>query len=184
MKRLVFIFFVSILCLSANLCPPLPDPVPRDTSEEYSGSAKWAYDLALPHIPELLPADVVFYYITGSMVSTQGRLAANRGSWTFRYWSESQGKSVGVQVKYDGEVGRSVLITDIDPSDRHSPIPEGWLNSTEIYEIACPSCGSRGFGAASLNYADPSYGNGQPVWILFNLDNKLVRWDGVVIDNP
>ncbi|HEQ72680.1 MAG TPA: hypothetical protein ENN69_09340 [Spirochaetia bacterium] len=118
------------------------------------------------------------------MVGQDGRLAANRGVWTFRFWSPSQQKSVGVDVDYNGEVRHSILTTDIDPTDNRSPIPDGWLNSTDIYAIACPTCGAAGFGAASLNYADPSYGNGEAVWILFNLDNTMVRWDGVPVSGP
>jgi hypothetical protein len=172
-----------IFLLSA--CGERPDPLPRDAAfGDYSGSAHWAYDLAAPHFGEFLPDDAVFYYVTSASVGLDGRLASNTGSWTFRFWSESLGMSRGVSVGHDGEVYRSVLSTSADPTDTRLPIPDGWLNSTEIYEAACPGCGSRGFGIATLNYADPSFGGGEAVWMLLNLDNQLVRWDGVLVEGP
>lgn len=185
MKWVYRIFILCIITLCVVACGEPPEPLPRDAAlGDYSGSARWAYELAEPHFAELLPDDAVLYYITGGSVGLDGRLAANVGSWTFRFWSESLERSRGVSVGHDGEVYRSVLSTDIDPTDTRLPIPDDWLNSTEIYEAACSSCGSRGFGIATLNYGDPYYGDGQAVWILLNLSNQLVRWDGVPVEGP
>lgn len=185
MKWVYRIFILCIIALFEVACDGPSEPLPRDAAlGDYSGSARWAYDLAEPHFAELLPRDAVLYRINGNSVGLDGRLAANRGSWEFRFWSESLERSRGVSVKHDGEVNRSVFSSDIDPTDTRPPIPDGWLNSTEIYEAVCPGCGSRGFGIATLNSADPDYGDGQPLWMLLNLDNQLVRWDGVPVEGP
>jgi hypothetical protein len=185
MKKYYHISILCIVVLLSNACVDLPDPLPRDTAlGDFSGSARWAYDLAEPRIADLLPDDAVIYYISGNSVGLDGRLASNRGSWEFRFWSESQGRSKGVSVSWEGVVERSVLTTDIDPTDTRNPIPDGWLNSTEIYEAACPGCGSTGFGIANFNYADPEYADGQALWMLLNVDNQLVRWDGVLVEGP
>ena len=185
MKRVCRVFVLCTVALLVVACDETPEPLPREASlGDYSGSARWAYELAEPHFAELLPDDAVLFYISGAYVGLDGRLAANRGSWEFRFWSNSLGRSRGVSVKHDGGVSRSVVSSDSDPTDIRSPIPDGWLNSTEIYEAACPGCGSRGFGIATLNLADPSYGDGQPLWMLLNVNNQLVRWDGVPVEGP
>lgn len=184
MKRLSLFLILTFVVLLLCSCDQ-PDPLPRDNAlGDYSGSAWWAYELAEPQFSELLPDDAVMYYIQGNSVGLDGRLASNRGNWTFRFWVESLEESKGVSVKYNGDVGRSVLTTDIDPTDSRTPIPEGWLNSTEVYEAVCPGCGSTGFGSVTLNYADPSYGDGRPIWMLLTQDNQLVDWDGVPIEGP
>jgi hypothetical protein len=180
-----WVYRLLVLCTVASLavaCHP-PDPLPRDAAlGDYSGSARWAYELAEPHFAELLPEDGVFYHIVGNRVGLDGRLAANVGSWEFRFWSASQELSRGVTVTHDGEVRRSVLSSGVDPTDRRSPIPNGWLNSTDIYEVICPACGSIQHGFANLNYADPAYGGGEAVWLLLNADTQMVRWDGLPIE--
>lgn len=89
-------------------------------------------------------------------------------------------------VLYDGEVRDGVLVTsDSNPLDNRPPIPDGWMNSTDIYELAYPECGSGGFGQAYLNMAHPDWGDGEPVWWLLNTNpNVFVRWDGAVVDSP
>ena len=128
--------------------------------------------------------DAVLYYISGESVGLDGRLAANRGSWEFRFWSPESESSVGISVRYDGTVRRSVLSSDHNPEGFRPAIPDGWLDSMEIYSIVCAGCGSWGFGIAVLNLAHPDYGDGQPLWMLMNLDNRLVTWDGVPVDGP
>lgn len=173
-------------CGGIKIIPPTPPPapLPRDAAlGDFSGSARWAYELAEPHFAELLPDDAVLYWILGTSVGLDGRLAANRGHWTFEFWSESLARQKSVTVGHDGEVDKSVGSSDSDPTDIRPPIPAGWLNSTEIYEAVCPGCASVQFGWAWLNYPypDPS---GQPIWMLFNVNNQLVRWDGVPIERP
>jgi hypothetical protein len=181
MKWVYRIFILCIIALVVVACEKCPEPLPRDPAlGDYSGSARWAYELAEPHFAELLPDDAVLYEIHSLYVGRDGRLAANCGSWQFNLWSESLERSRDFWVKHDGEVSR--VSWGADPPDTWPPIPDGWLNSTEIYEAVCPGCLSSPFGLAWLNVAVPR--DGQPVWWLANLNNQIVRWDGVPVEFP
>lgn len=185
MKRIFRILVIGVVVLGIMGCQPQPDPQPRDASlGDYSGSARWAFELAGPYISEQFPSDAVLYYVSGLFVGLDGRLALDRGSWEFKFLSPSLSKEKSITISHDGEISMSAFSNEEDVTRNRPPIPSNWLNSTEIYEAACHSCVSTNFGIAALNLADPSWANGQSIWWLWNLNNQLVRWDGVVIERP
>ena len=61
MKRIFRILVIGVVVLGIMGCQPQPDPQPRDASlGDYSGSARWAFELAGPFISEQFPSDAVF----------------------------------------------------------------------------------------------------------------------------
>lgn len=108
----------------------------RRGGADYEGSAQWALDIARPTINTFAP-NAPLYTITGSRIDTTGRLFTNVGAWSFQVWSQSQGKSFTVTVDNNGRVTTKTEVRATPPG-RGTPIPAGWLNSTDVFRAAQP----------------------------------------------
>jgi predicted small secreted protein len=187
MKRLV-VCLLFVLAVSLLSGCDRPEGVPRDSTGDYDGSARWAYDLTQSERVGL-PADAALFMISGITVGMDGRLASNTGQWQFTLASFSTNLDYKITVKYDGSVTSKTEEISGLWGDSRPPIPNGWLNSTDIFEVICPGCGQTSFIETALNLADPSYGGGEPVWsfgewIPAGTGYDLVKWDGTLIPYP
>ena len=177
--RMLFIVLLGGMMLSASC----PQPVSRPESV-FEGSAKWALNIAQPLITAFA-ADAKLYSVLGAMIYKDGRLPANTGDWSFVAWSVSQQKEFQVTVKYDGTTSTATRTKASPPSPNGQPIPNGWLNSTDIFAVTAPHL-SGGVTHAQLvvfNFVSYPQASNQAVWgINFNEGpNQLVKWDGTYL---
>lgn len=176
---------ILIIILTATGCWPLrpqPEPRPPDTH----GSARWAYDVALPRARSELTADAVLVEISGEGVMSDGRLAANLGKWVLSFSSYDEKARIPITVDHT----RAVSVgSRTSPGFIHalgSP-PGNFLDSPAIFAATA------GHGASGTRTVrDPvvcRYDDvaGDHVWFIeFKVDSTTethsVRCDGLWLE--
>lgn len=166
----IFIFFVGGTCT-----PPAPQPRPGNAFE---GSAHWARDLAQPLIANF-SADAQLYNIIGVQVFHDGRLPANAGSWGLIAWSPSQQKEFQVNVRHNGTTTTTTRAQTNPPGANSQPLPQGWANSTTIFNAAASHRDPAATLATLVSFNITTYDG--PHWgINFNAGtepNHYVNWE-------
>ena len=104
-----------------------PEPQPRPPGTD--GSARWAYDVALPRARSELASDAVLVEISGESVMPDGRLAANTGKWVLSFSSFSKAKRVPITVDFNRAVSAG---SHISPG-RIEPLSSTFSDSTTIF---------------------------------------------------
>lgn len=169
----------SILIIGGTCTPPAPQQRPGDAFE---GSAHWARDIAQPLITGFA-ADAEIYNIMGVQIYKDGRLPANQGSWGIVAWSPSQQKEFQVNVRHTGTTSTSTRAQTDPPSGNDQPLPEGWVNSTDIFN-ATVSHRDPGATVATLATFNIATYDG-PYWGMnFNAGsepNHYVNFDGTYL---
>ncbi|MDH4223052.1 MAG: hypothetical protein OEV55_05865 [candidate division Zixibacteria bacterium] len=178
-SRMLLIVLLAGVVLSASCPQPVPRPLPA-----FEGSAKWALNIAQPLIASFA-SDAQLYNILGAVIYKDGRLPSNTGDWSFVVWSASQQKQFQVTVKFDGTASTSTRSVTTPPSPSRQPIPNGWINSTEIFAALAPHLVSGVTHAqlVTLNLVNYPQAPNQAVWgISFNQGpNQLIMWDGTYL---
>lgn len=163
--------------------PPAPEPRQDDSME---GSARWAFELARERAAaEGFDPDNELYVISGVTIGADGRLAANRGSWTFTFWNETNEEELEIQVLYDGEMEFETrsFVGDA-PADRQ-PLPSDWADSTVVFQAA-PSFSRQFVEGAVTNFDEWPADPGGAYWIIGCIltqecPHYYVGWDGVYL---
>jgi hypothetical protein len=174
----LLIIFTLVFLLQA-----CKDPVHR-TGPLYEGSAYWALAIAQPKITAF-SSDAKVYSIVGAIIQTDGRLFVDAGGWSFIAYSPSLQKELTAQVIYDGTVTTKTE-NRTTPSGRGYPIPDGWLNSTDIFQIVSSHLNGSTSQVNMLVFNWDNYpeARGQAIWVLsysHSGGNHKVKWDGTYL---
>jgi len=147
----------------------------RETGTD--GSARWAYELALPHF-ERFGGDWELRQIIGSGVALDGRLGRTSGAWSFIGYSKARERVMQVTVDFTGKQSVGTRDQAVPGPAFGRKIPDGWRDSTEVLAELRPklSLDATEVMLVSLNITD--YGgvsNGVAVWaVSFNAGPLLI----------
>jgi len=163
----------SSWCDGWTITNSTPDPIQRGGSS-FAGSAHWAFDRAQPHIVAFSngTGDNKLLHIIGAYVYEDGRLPANRGTWSIALRSPSQQKLLTVKVLHDGTTETEIKEhTNDDVGSVHS----GFVNSTDVFTAIAPHrTGSSKLAAAVLQ---------GDVWsVHFGDEGHSTKWDGQYVE--
>ncbi len=179
-------FMLSIALVSCGPVTVVQAPTPaRRTGSSSDGSARWAFDLARERVEAKgFDADNELYVIEGALIWNDGRLPADRGSWHFWFWNESQHLKLEIEVRYDGEILANTETKPQSPAGRPA-MPANWADSTAIFQAA-PAFSSNVVDSAMTNLANwPAEPKGA-FWVIGCILSRgcpvhYVRWDGIYL---
>ena len=169
-----------ILLFSSMLSGCLTEPKPRPPGTD--GSARWAYDVALPKARSDLGPDAVLVEISGEGVMPDGRLAANMGQWVLSFSSFSQAARIPITVDFN----RNISVGGRISPGRIEPLSGAFSDSTAIFQA------TSGHGASGIRKVEDVICRldnvaGTHVWFIkfkvgSTIETHEVRWDGVWLD--
>ena len=101
-------------------------------------SAREALAAAKPYLRPLEREWQLTNLFGGGRLTPDGRLEAGVGLWDFRYEDTERRKSVRVWLHHNGSLSFRGNISPVpaDPAATYLPLPNEWLDSTQIAEIA------------------------------------------------
>ena len=177
---LVYPIYIILILISQQSCV---EPIYR-TGQAFEGSVKWALQKIQPEINNFAN-DAQIYTIFGAMIWKDGRLPSNTGDWSFVSWSPSLKKTFQVTIDYKESITKSIEDA-INPPNTGSgtPLPAGWLNSTEIFSSIPPQAITKNYAQLVVfNFTEYSQAPNTAVWVMnfAGSKNPMVRWDGYYI---
>lgn len=173
----VLLIMLAFMLNGSNCQTPTQRP-----GNSFDGSAHWARDMAQPLINNFA-ADAQIYHINGVQVYKDGRLPANAGSWGLVAWSPSRQEIIQVNVRFNGATSTETRSQTTPPGANAQPIPDGWVNSTVIFDATASHRDPSATLATVAAFNLPTY-SGSHWGINFNAGqepNHYVNFDGTYL---
>ena len=174
---------VLAILVSVSMVMGCLGPEPKQRPPGTDGSARWAFDAALPRATSDFASDATLVEISGEGVMPDGRLAANTGKWILSFSSFSKVSRVPITVDFN----RNVSIGSSVPPGRIEPL---WAAFTDSPAIFAASAAHGASGTRKVEYPvvcrfDST--TGTHVWFIkfkvgSTIETHEVRWDGVWLD--
>lgn len=182
MRKMMRFLLLATPFLIISMSGNCSEPAQQRPGGDYEGSAHWARDIAQPLFTNFA-SDAELHTILGVQVWADGRLPSNKGSWGLVSWSASRQEEFQVNVKYNGSTTTATRANASPPSANDQSIPNGWVNSTVIFDATEPHRDSGATLTTLVAFNISTYSG--PYWGLnFNAGqepNHYINWDGTYL---